>query len=174
MSSIKKIRRPARSSLVYCVLFFFDAMRFKNLFVYRLDAKCKLDAQDLEKSLAGHALQPCNSFEMESRGWTEPQTEGTFLHALNRHWLMAFGVDQKILPASVIRQMTVERATELEKKQAFPVGRKQMRELKQRVVDELLPRALTRRQATAAWIDPVNRWFVIDTVSQTKAERVLE
>jgi len=149
-------------------------MRFKNLFVYRLGAKCKLDARDLEKSLAGHALQPCNSFEMESRGWTEPQTAGTFLHALNRHWLMVFGVDQKILPASVIRQVTSERATELEKKQAFPVGRKQMRELKQRVVDELLPRALTRRQATAAWIDPVNRWFVIDTVSQTKAERVLE
>ena len=75
--SVKKNPGPARPSLVYCVLFF-DAMRFKNLFVYRLDAKCKLDAQDLEKSLAGHALQPCNSFEMESRGWTGRRQQEPF------------------------------------------------------------------------------------------------
>jgi recombination associated protein RdgC len=62
----------------------------------------------------------------------------------------------------------------LAKKQGHTIGRKQMREIKERVFDELLPRALTRRQTTPAWIDAENRWFVVDTVAESKAERLLE
>ncbi len=149
-------------------------MRFRNLFIYRLAADWNGDAGKLEKILAARALQPCGSFEMESHGWVPPQPEGPFLYTLNRHWLCALGTDQKILPASVIRQVAAERAIGLAGKQGHPVGRKQMREIKERVLDELLPRALTRRQVTPAWIDPAGRWFIVDTVAEARAERLLE
>src|SRR5450631_4120978 len=149
-------------------------MRFKNLLVYRLDAKWNVEARNLEKILAGRALQPCNSFEMESRGWIPLQQGDRFLYTLDRHWLLTMGVEQKLLPASVIRQVAAERAAGLAKKQGHTIGRKQMREIKERVLDELLPRALTRRLTTAAWIDSANRWFVVDTVAETKAARLLE
>ena len=149
-------------------------MRFKNLLVYRLDPKWDVEARNLEKILAGRALQPCNSFEMESHGWV-PLNEGDpYLYTLNRHWLLRLGIEQKILPAIVVRQIAAERAAELAKKQGHSIGRKQMREIKERVFDELLPRALTRRQTIAAWIDPEARWFVVDTVADAKAERLLE
>jgi len=149
-------------------------MRFKNLLAYRLDAHWDIDARKLEKILAGRALQPCTSFEMESHGWVPRQEGDPFLYTLNRHWLLTLGIEQKILPASVIRQVAAERATGLAKKQGHTIGRKQMREIKERVFDELLPRALTRRQTTPAWIDAENRWFVVDTVAESKAERLLE
>jgi recombination associated protein RdgC len=149
-------------------------MRFKNLLVYRLDAKWNVEARNLEKLLAARALQPCNSFEMESHGWLARQPGDPFLHTLHGHWLLTLGVEQKILPAAVIRQIAAERAAELAVKQGHSIGRKQMREIKERVLDELLPRALSRRQTTGAWVDPAHRWFAIDTVSETKAARVLE
>ena len=149
-------------------------MRFKNLLVYRLGPDWKIDAAALEKTLAGRALQPCNSFDMESHGWIPPQQEGQFLYTLHRHWLCALGVEQKILPASVVRQVAAERAAELAKKQGHPVGRKQMREIKERVLAELLPRALARRQTTPAWIASANGWLVVDSVAEARAERLLE
>lgn len=149
-------------------------MQFKNLLVYRLDPKWKVVAGNLEKVLAGRALQPCNSFEMESHGWIPRQPGDPFLYTLNRHWLLTLGVEQKLLPASIVRQIAAERAVDLAKKQGHSIGRKQMREIRERVFDELLPRALTRRQTTAAWIDPDKRWFVVDTATEARAERVLE
>ena len=149
-------------------------MRFKNLLVYRLDPKWNLESRALEKLLAGRALQPCNSFEMESHGWVPLREDEPFLYTLNRHWLLTLGTEQKILPAAVVRQVAAERAAELAKKQGHSIGRKQMREIKERVFDELLPRALTRRLSTAAWIDPDGRWFAIDSVAEAKAERLLE
>ncbi len=149
-------------------------MRFKNLLVYRLGPHWNVEPRILEKLLAGRALQPCNSFEMESHGWLPPREGDPFLFALNRHWLLTLGVEQKLLPASIIRQVAVERAAELAKKQGHSIGRKQMREIKERVLDELLPRALTRRLTTAAWVDPDHRWFVVDAAADAKGERVLE
>jgi recombination associated protein RdgC len=149
-------------------------MRFKNLLVYRLDAQWNVEARNLEKILAGRALQPCTSFEMESHGWVPRQEGDPFLYTSNGHWLLTLGIEQKLLPASVVRQVAAERATELAKKQGHTIGRKQMREIKERVLDELMPRALARRHTTAAWIDPASRWFVVDTVAETRAERLLE
>ncbi len=149
-------------------------MQFKNLLVYRLDPKWQVEPRLLENILAGRALQPCNSFEMESHGWIPRQDGDPFLYTLNRHWLLTLGVEQKLLPSSIIRQVALERATELAKKQGHSIGRKQMREIKERVLDELLPRALTRRLATAAWVDPDKRWFVVDAAADAKGERVLE
>ena len=85
-------------------------MWLKNLVVYRLPAKFSLEAAVLEKALALQPLQPCGSFDMESRGWLPPQAEGAYLHTQGKQWMLALGVEQKLLPATVIRQRTQEKA----------------------------------------------------------------
>ena len=49
-----------------------------------------------------------------------------------------------------------------------------MRELKERVTEELRGRALTRRTVTRAWLDPVNGWLVVDASGAARAEAVIE
>jgi len=88
--------------------------------------------------------------------------------------LIALGVEQKLLPSSVVNQFAEDKAAALEEQQGFKVGRKQMRELKEQVTDELLPRAFVRRRLTWAWIDPVNGWLVVDAAAPAKAEVLLE
>ena len=149
-------------------------MWFKNLLVYRLAPDNRIKADDLEEKLKAGALQPCGSFEMESRGWVAPRTEDRFLHSLERQWLISFGVNQKILPGSVVTQTAKERAAKLAEKQEHPVGRKQMRDIRERVLEELMPKALSRRRTLGTWIDPVNEWLVIDTAADKKADELLE
>ena len=67
-----------------------------------------------------------------------------------------------------------ERIAELEAQQGHRVGRKETKEIKERVTDELLPRAFAHRRTTFVWIDPVNGWLVVDAASPAKADEVLE
>jgi recombination associated protein RdgC len=149
-------------------------MWFRNLLVYRLNADHRISAEDIETKLSRNALQPCGSFEMEKRGWVCPRGADRFLHTLERQWLLALGVNQKLLPAAVLNQAVKDRADDLAARQDHAVGRKQMREIRERTLEELMPKAFTRRRTTHAWIDPVNRWVVVDTAAEKKAEELLE
>jgi recombination associated protein RdgC len=149
-------------------------MWFKNLLVFRIKPDTHLKADAVEAKLKARALQPCGSFEMESRGWVAPLSEERYLHSLERQWLIQFGVNQKLLPGSVITQTAKERAAKLAQKQEHLVGRKQMRDIRERVLEELMPKALSRRRTLGAWIDPVNGWLVVDTAADKKADELLE
>jgi len=149
-------------------------MWFKNLALYRLPADWNVSASELEEKLGERTLQPCSPLEMLSRGWVAPSGTGRLLHTVNQQHLIALGVEQKLLPASIIRQETAVRAAVLADSQGFPVGRRQMRDLKMRVTEELRARALNKRRTTRAWIDPINGWFVVDAGSAGKAEELVE
>jgi recombination associated protein RdgC len=149
-------------------------MLFKNLVFHRMPADWALTAAELEGQLAGRMLQPCGPFELSSRGWVPVTSGGRLLHTLNRHHMIALGDNQKLLPGSIIRQVAQERAEVQAEEQGFPVGRKQMRDLRARVADELRARALTRRRVTRAWIDTEGGWFAVDAAGITRAETVVE
>lgn len=149
-------------------------MWFKNLTVYRLPADWSWSAARLEEALARRPLQPCSPLEMRSMGWVPPATTDRLLHTLGEHHLLALGVDQKLLPASIVRQEAERRARAQAEDQGFPVARRQMRALKMQVLEELRARALTRRRVTRAWIDPKGGWLVVDCASDRRAEELVE
>lgn len=149
-------------------------MWFKNLVVYRLPMPWSASADDLEGQLARKRLQRCGSFEMESRGWLCPRDAEVYVHRLAQQWLLELGVEQKLLPASVIRQVAQERAEQVANRQPYPVGRKQMRQIKEEVTEELLPKALTRRRSTHIWIAPQSGLLVINAAAPKKAQEALE
>jgi len=149
-------------------------MLFKNLVFHRLPANWELSAADLETQLAGRTLKPCGPFDMSSRGWVPVTGGGRLLHTVNQQHMVALGADEKLLPGSIVRQVAQERAEVQAREQGFPVGRKQMRDLRARVGDELRARALTRRRITRAWLDPASGWFAVDASSIPRAEMVVE
>ncbi|MDR1423647.1 MAG: recombination-associated protein RdgC [Azoarcus sp.] len=149
-------------------------MWFRNLQLYRLPSGWKITAADLESRLAARPLSPCGSQDMESRGWVAPGGDDACLRTVGGHWLIALGVEARLLPSSVVRQEADARAESMAEKQGFRPGRKQLRELREQITQELLPRAFTRRRRVFAWIDPVGGWMGIDAPSPTRAEEVLE
>jgi len=149
-------------------------MWLKNLVLYRAAEDCFSDADALNDKLAEETLQPCGGYQMESRGWVAPHDEGRYVYQQQKHWLIALGDEQKILPATIIRQQAEEKAKIVEQQQGRPVGRKQMREIRDQITSELMPRALARRRITRAWIDVSTRLLAVDTGAGTKAELFME
>jgi recombination associated protein RdgC len=150
------------------------AMWFKNLQIYRLSAPLAMTSEQLEEALAKQAFAACSSLDMQTQGWISPRDNGMLVHTVNRQILLQLGTEKKLLPSSVINQVSKARAAELEEQQGFKPGRKQMKEIKEQVTDELLPRAFSIRRNTSVWIDPVNNWLVVDAASPTKADEVFK
>jgi recombination associated protein RdgC len=147
-------------------------MWFKNLQLHRLPAPWSVTPEQIEKWLAPHAFAPGSSVEMQTQGWASPRENDALVYAQNGQMMLVYRAEKKLLPASVVTQVTKARAVELEEQQGFKVGRKQMRELKEQVTDELLPRAFSIRRDTRVWIDTKNGWLVIDASSPTVADDV--
>lgn len=149
-------------------------MWFKNIQLYRLPKNWGKELSELEDQLSKLTLQPCNASDAQSIGWISPREGGSLVHSVNGQWLLALGAEQKLLPTSVVRQFANDRAKEIEEAQGRRVGRKEMRELREAMTLELLPRAFVRRRTTYGWIDPVHGWLAVDVSSPAKAEEFLE
>ncbi|CAB3838907.1 Recombination-associated protein RdgC [Achromobacter mucicolens] len=148
-------------------------MWFRNLKIYRLSAPLSDYADKLQAGLKLHAFQSGNNLEMQSLGWIAPREGGELAHPVAGRFLLSLRAEKKLLPATVINQVAKARAEEIEEQQGYKPGRKQMKEIKERVTDELLPRAFSMYRDTRVWIDPANRWLVIDTASSAKADEVI-
>lgn len=149
-------------------------MWFKNLQIYRVPAGWNIGFEQLEEQLAKKRFQPCGSQDMESRGWVSPTADDVLVHQVGGQWLIALGVEGKLLPSSVVKQVADERAEEIAEQQGYKLGRKQLKDLREQVTQELLPRAFSRRRRVHAWIDPVDGWLIVDASSPARAEDVLE
>ncbi|SDH24726.1 MULTISPECIES: recombination-associated protein RdgC [unclassified Duganella] len=149
-------------------------MWFKNLQIYRLPAPWAYTPEQLEEALSSNAFTPASSNELLRQGWDKPRPNGGLVHVVNKQMLILLGTEKKLLPNSVINQVAKARAAEMEEAQGFAPGKKAMKELKERVADELLPRAFSIRGNVWTWIDPVNGWLVVDAASPAKADEVIK
>jgi recombination associated protein RdgC len=149
-------------------------MWLSNLQVYRLPAPWAFSPEQMEEALQPQAFIPASSNELLRQGWDSPRGNGKLVHVVNKQMLMMLGTEKKLLPSSVINQVAKAKAAELEEQQGFPPGKKAMKELKERVADELLPRAFSIRSNVCVWIDPVNGWLVVDAASPSKADDIIK
>jgi len=143
---------------------------FKNLTVYALAPEWRMTAAQVEEALAKHPLIPVNSASMQSQGWVPPAPGASLVYSQGRHLLIALGIEQRILPSPVINQALKEKAAQLEQQQGFAPGRKQLRDLKDQIIDELRPRAFIRSRTVRAWLDFEHGWLIVDTSSPKLAE----
>lgn len=149
-------------------------MWFKNCQIFCLPAQWPLSLEALIEQLQRMQFQKCASNQPKSVGWVPPVKNGGLVHSVGGQWLLAYQSQERILPPSVVNDEVQERAEAQEETLGYALGRKQLKELKERVVEELLPRAFVRTRRSLVWIDPVDGWFVVDASSQGKAEDVIE
>jgi len=149
-------------------------MWFKNLQLYRLPTPWAITLEQLEEHLARGPFMPTTGTEPRSRGWLAPRDDSGLARALNGHWLLRLQVEDRLLPASVITAEVARRAKALAEVQGFGPGRKQLKELRERVAEELLPRSHTVQRSIYTWIDPKAGWFCVDAATPAKADLVIE
>ncbi|TRZ92690.1 MAG: recombination-associated protein RdgC [Rhodocyclaceae bacterium] len=149
-------------------------MWFRNLQIFRLTPEWAHGTESLSAALQKGLFHGCGATDRAARGWVPPRDDGELVFSVQRQQLIALGIEQKLLPASVVRQYAQARLIEIEAAQGYKPGRKQSREVFDQLEAELLPRAFVKRGLTYVWIDPVNRWLLVDASSSTRADEVME
>ncbi|HBJ68382.1 recombination-associated protein RdgC [Alcaligenes phenolicus] len=148
-------------------------MWFKNLRIFRLDPQFEVSAQALAEMLDKHSFTPGSSQEPLSLGWVPPREGGELVHEVNGQYLICMRAEKKLLPSAVVNQAAREKAREIEEQQGYKPGRKQMKEIKEQIIVDLMPRSHAVQRDTLVWIDTRNHWFVIDAAAVAKSDEVL-
>lgn len=149
-------------------------MWFSNLQLFRLTKPFSHSAEELAEKLADHAFKPCGKMELSSYGWVPPMGRYgmELIHAANGHIMICARKEEKILPASVIRDMVAEKALEIEEAQGRPVRRKERDAIKEEITHDLLPKAFTKSSLTFAYISPKDNLIAVNASSAAKAEEL--
>lgn len=147
-------------------------MIFKNARFLRFTKPVSIDAEGLEKALLAEQFKPCGPQELSRMGWVSPlDKKGEHLvFAAGGCLLICIQRQEKILPASVIKEIVEERCEAIEADQVRKVRRKEKDEIKEEVTLELLPRAFHRTKRTYAYLSPRDGFMVVDTSSAKVAE----
>lgn len=150
-------------------------MWFRNLQIFRLTSDWAYGTDALSAALHKGLFQGCGATDRVARGWVPPRgNEGELVFSVGHQQLIALGVEHKLLPAAVVRQYAQAKLAQVEVAQGYKPGRKQVREVIDQLEIELLPRAFVKRGLTYVWIDPVNRWLLVDASASARADEVME
>ena len=149
-------------------------MWFKQLQLFRLTPQ-KFDIEAIKEKLEQLSFQPCLPSMPYSSGWASPvdEEEAPILRAVNGYIMLCMQTEEKILPATVVRQELNNKVKKIELAQDRKVRQKEKLTLKDEITFTLLPRAFTKISRIYAYIDTKNHWFVIGSTSAAKNEQLL-
>ncbi|MBF0751440.1 MULTISPECIES: recombination-associated protein RdgC [unclassified Pasteurella] len=149
-------------------------MWFKNLMSYRLTKPLDWERNQLQTQLETCQFHPCGAQDQSKFGWGYPlRGSDLFYFSVGNHILLVAKKEEKILPANVVKRELDERIESLEQKENRKLKKVEKQTLKDDVVMNLLPRAFSKNQHTALWIDTENQLIHVDAASSKRAEDVL-
>ena len=148
---------------------------FKNALIYRIESWDPPALSAIEERLAGQRFIECAASQPESAGWVEPRGEkhGALLETVAGQTLLRACVERKAVPASAVKSLLEQRLDKIEAGTGRRPRGKALRELKEGIVHELLPRAFAKRSHTLVWLDPTTRRVLVDAASVEKADALV-
>ncbi len=148
---------------------------FKNALIYRIESWDPPALSAIEQRLAGQRFIECAASQPESAGWVEPRGEkhGALIETVAGQTLLRACVERKAVPASVVKSMLEQRLKKIEADTGRRPRGKALRELKEGIVHELLPRAFAKRSHTLVWLDAKTRRVIVDAASVKKADTLV-
>ena len=148
---------------------------FKNVMVYRIAPGWAMEVEAMEAALARMPFEPCGATQPESFGWAPArgQAHGALVELVAGQRILRFMHESKAVPGSVVKRRLEERCAQIEQKEGRKPGRKESRELRDEITQELLPMAFARTSSMLVWIDLDNGRLVLDCASQGKADALV-
>lgn len=154
-------------------------MLFRNVVLFRLpeEAMTAFKATDLQEALSSALLRKPGPMEMSTKGVLPPFGEGheeLAVSSMGLVWLTP-AESSRMLPSAVVKDEVNERARLIEEETGERPKRAKLKELKETVLNELLPKAFIRKRQTVVCVDTRAKegWVLVATSSQKGAEDAL-
>lgn len=148
---------------------------FKNALVYRIEHWAQPALSEIEGRLQGARFVECGASQPESIGWVEPRGEahGAMVESIGGQLILKLATETKAVPGSVVKTQVQAKLDAIEKDTGRRPKGKIVKELKEEVIHELLPRAFPKRSDTLVWVDPKAQWLVVGAGSVKKADALV-
>ena len=125
----------------------------------------------INDALSERPFQAPEPMQLESFGWVPAFHDSELMcESVSGKWFICGQTREKIIPPSAINEIVAERVEEIEQTQGRTPVRKERMEIKDSVIHENLPTALTKTSRVAAWIDPVRGIMAVCASSERKAD----
>lgn len=152
-------------------------MWFKNIQLYRLHDQQLLSPEQMEAILEEGRAKPLGDADARRIGWTAPAGRvgsGQLMHEIQGQRLLSALRQERLLPASVVKEEVEERVADIEAAEGRKVTRKEKTALKEQVTEELMPRAFVRSHKTDLWWDAKRGLIGVNASSRSRAEDALD
>lgn len=118
---------------------------FSQLSLFHIDPSLVPGINIWETSLQKHAIPLLLDLSIAEQGFAPPyEFSDQMVITAQNSWKIQLRKEKKLLTASVLRQESKRRIKEIEEKEYRQLSAKDKKALKQRVLDELLPRAFSQ------------------------------
>lgn len=143
--------------------------------LYRLSPEWPTSAAQWEEAIATEPFAECSATQQKSTGWVPPRGEehGALVETIDGQWIARFAIETKSVPGDAVRRKVQEAVDAIEKTTGRKPGKKEVRDLRDDALVALLPQAFPRRSTVTVWIEPTQRWLVMDVGAQGKADEVI-
>jgi recombination associated protein RdgC len=150
-------------------------MWFKQLQLFELKEFTTPTIEELVDKLTPLEFTPCLPSLPSSMGWVPPveEDDAPLIHAVNGYIMLCLQIEEKILPAAVIRQALNDQIKAIETTYARKVRQKEKLALKDEMIQTLLPRAFSKLTRLYAYIDTNRQRLVLSTTNKAKTEQFI-
>lgn len=148
-------------------------MWYKNAIIYLLPDGWQLEAGFAEK-LEQAAFTPCMGLDWFSEGFAPPTPfSSDFVFTAQNSNRVCLKHEEKVLPSATVRDLVNGKVAEIQEAEARNVWWEEKQQLKEQIVDDLLPRALTQSRRTEAIFDTERGYLLVNEASDKRAEQML-
>ncbi|AWB67647.1 recombination-associated protein RdgC [Saccharobesus litoralis] len=150
-------------------------MWFKNALFYQFTKPFELNQNELEEQLGNFTFKPCGNTEIQSYGWAPslaPNAQN-LVHQAGDFLLINLKKQEKVLPASVVKELLEEKCKTIEQAEGRKVKGKEKQNIKEELIHSLLPQAFVKSSFTQAFIAKKSGFIIVDSASSSKAEEIL-
>ena len=147
-------------------------MWFKQIQVFQVISHMPRNENMLDEQLERLAFKPCGLNTPFTAGWFEPieDDEDTYVYAYKNYLLFCLQIEEKVLPAYVIRQELKVRIKEIESTKDRKVSHKEKYAIKDDIYRMLLPQAFSRITKVYAYFDTTTKRLILNTTNAKRTE----
>lgn len=145
----------------------------KAITCYSLTDFPKLSVAELEDALSAQRFTPCGELDRERHGFTPAFEQQTLVRKTDDVlWLQVMS-EKKPVPGKVVKRLLAERVAKIEKEEVRKVGKKEKKDLKEMVIDELVAKAHPVQSTVTVMIDLKAQRLLVGAVSNKICELVM-
>lgn len=150
-------------------------MWFRQFQLFQISQAITYTPENIAAKLEPMAFTPCLPSFPVSVGWIPPVDDenAPLIHAANGYMMLCMQVEEKILPAAVIRQELLAKIKKIEASGERKVRQKDKLALRDEVTMDLLPRAFSKITKLYAYIDTKTNMLVVGSTSTSKIDQFI-